>query len=68
MPDTKKTSMKIKNKKALSMSMIVGLVLLMVFLMILLIAYIQMGGASGTINKNIEGNLSRLTDLSGSLG
>ena len=54
----------IKNRKGLSFELLIGIVLLAVFLLIILMAYINMEQASGAINASVEGNLSRLTDIS----
>ena len=56
--------MMIKNRKGLSFELLIGIVLLAVFLLIILMAYINMEQASGAINASVEGNLSRLTDIS----
>lgn len=59
--------MMIKNRKGLSFELLIGIVLLAVFLLIILMAYINMEQASGAINASVEGNLSRLTDLSANI-
>ncbi len=57
----------IRNKRALSMSVLMSLVLLAAFLLIVLIAYVQMNKAGGAINASLESNISRLTELTGNI-
>ena len=59
--------MRCLDKKGLSFELLIGIVLLAVFLLIILMAYVNMDQASGAINANVKGNLSRLTDISGSI-
>jgi membrane protein involved in colicin uptake len=55
---------KTMDKKAIGMSLLVGMILVAALLMILLFAYIGMNKASGGINESLLSNMSALTGIS----
>jgi len=56
------------NKKALSMATLAGIILLVAFLLIVLMAYNQMADAGTTLNTTLENNMSRLGDITDNIG
>lgn len=55
------------NKKALSMATLAGIILLVAFLLIVLMAYNHMADAGTKLNTTLENNMSRLGDIAGGI-